>query len=65
MSPHANRIARFYSYNAYRLAASDLLFVAAMDRAECLDTELRDMRRHSLEVAADEYFNDCGSDETV
>jgi hypothetical protein len=63
VSPYPNRIARFYSYGAERLACSDLLFVAAMDRAEMLDEELRDMRRHSLEVAADEFFDECGTDE--
>jgi hypothetical protein len=63
VSPHTNRIARFYRYDAMRLAASDLLFVAAMDRAECLDAELRDMRRHSEAVTRDEFFDECGTDE--
>jgi hypothetical protein len=65
VSPYPNRIARFYRYDAMRLAASDLLFVAAMDRAECLDAELRDMKRHSDAVVKDEYFDECGTDESL
>jgi hypothetical protein len=65
VSPRPNRIARFYRYDAMRLAASDLLFVAAMDRAECLDAELRDMKRHSDAVVKDEYFDECGTDESL
>ena len=41
------------------------ILLNGMDRAEISDAELRDMKRHSDAVVKDEYFDECGTDESL